>query len=132
MIVDSSAILAILLREPGCERLLDRPGSVRVVAVGVPTLFETALVMFSRLRRNARPLLNDFLPESDIEVVPFGREHYEVAVGAFFLYGKECHKAALNFGDCMSYAIARVAGMPLLCTGNDFSRTDLARTDAED
>lgn len=132
MILDSSAILAILLREPGCERLLDRVGAAAVVAVGAPTLVETALVLSSRLGHNPRSLLSDFLREGDIEVIPFGREHYEIAFQAFALYGKGRHRAALNFGDCMSYAVARVAGMPLLYTGNDFSRTDLARSSTED
>ncbi|MCE5307684.1 MAG: type II toxin-antitoxin system VapC family toxin [Acidobacteriales bacterium] len=131
MILDSSAILAILLQEPGWEKLLDRIGAEPAVAVGAPTLVETGIVLSSRLGRNARPILNDFVRESDIEVISFGREHFEAAMGAFSLYGKGRHKAALNFGDCMSYAMAHVAGMPLLYTGNDFSRTDLRRPDAE-
>ncbi len=107
MILDSSAILAIFLHEPRCEKLPDRIGSAPVAAVGSPTQVETALGMSSRLRRNASALLKDFLRGSNVEVVPFGRKHYEAAV-------------------------ARVAGMPLLSTGNDFSRSDLARPDAED
>ncbi|MEX2554466.1 MAG: type II toxin-antitoxin system VapC family toxin [Actinomycetota bacterium] len=58
-------------------------------------------------------------------VVPFGENHWQEAVEAFERYGRGRHDASLNFGDCMSYAIARLAGEPLLCTGRDFVRTDL-------
>jgi len=59
------------------------------------------------------------------EIVPFGEEHYEAAVSAFLRYGKGRHPAGLNFGDCMSYALARVSGLPLLYIGDDFSKTDI-------
>jgi len=57
--------------------------------------------------------------------IPFGEAHYGSAVEAWLRYGKGRHPAGLNFGDCMAYATARVAGRPLLCTGEDFPRTDL-------
>jgi len=59
------------------------------------------------------------------EIVPFTEEHYDVAVSAFLRYGKGRHPAALNFGDCVSYALARASGLPLLYTGTDFSKTDI-------
>jgi ribonuclease VapC len=59
------------------------------------------------------------------EIVPFTQEHYEAAVSAFLRYGKGRHPAGLNFGDCMSYALAVVSGLPLLYTGTDFSLTDV-------
>jgi ribonuclease VapC len=58
-------------------------------------------------------------------VIPFSREHYEIAVEAFLRYSKGRHPAALNFGDCLTYAIAYLAQFPLLAPGNDFPRTDL-------
>ena len=64
--------------------------------------------------------------EAEVEIVPFEPEHYQAAADAFERYGKGRHKAALNFGDCLTYAVAHVAGMPLLFTGQDFSQTDLA------
>ena len=127
MILDASAILAILLREPGCEDLLRLIAESRVVAAGAPTLVETALVLSSQMRKNARVLLNEFLREAEVEIISFTRDHYEVAVDAFERYGKRRHSAALNFGDCMTYAAARVSGMPLLFTGKDFSKTDILR-----
>lgn len=125
MILDSSAILAILLAEPGCDQIVRQMSEAPVLAVGAPTLVETAMVLSVRLRQEARPLLSEFLREAEVEVIPFTRDHYEVAVDAFERYGKGRHRAALNFGDCLTYAVARISGMPLLYTGDDFSGTDL-------
>ena len=125
MILDSSALLAILLAETGSERLIRAVADAPLVAIGAPTLVETAIVLTSRLARDARPLLNDFLREAAIEIIPFTPDHYDIAVDTFQRYGKGRHPAALNFGDCLTYAIARVSGFPLLFTSEDFSRTDL-------
>jgi ribonuclease VapC len=125
MVLDASAILAVLFQEPGHEPILSRIGEAAVVAVGVPTLVESAIVLSSRLRRDARGLVTDFLREADAEVIPFTLDHYYVAVDAFLRYGKGRHPAALNFGDCLSYATARLAGLPLIFTGDDFSKTDI-------
>jgi ribonuclease VapC len=127
VILDASAILAVLLREPGCEDLLRLITESQVVAAGAPTLVETALALSARMRKNARVLLNEFLREAEVEIISFTRDHYEVAVDAFERYGKGRHSAALNFGDCMTYAVARISGMPLLFTGKDFSKTDILR-----
>ncbi|MGH9189146.1 MAG: type II toxin-antitoxin system VapC family toxin [Acidimicrobiales bacterium] len=126
MIVDSSAIVAILLRQPGFEGVLDLVEPATPLGIGAPTLAETGLVLTARLGLPARSLLARFLDESDMAVVPFGRQHWDVAVGAFARFGKGRHRAALNFGDCLTYAIARLADEPLLCLGDDFARTDLA------
>ncbi len=96
-----------------------------MVAVGAPTLVETATVLSFRLQRDAGPLLREFLREAEVEVLPFEQDHYEAAVDAFVRYGKGRHAAALNFGDCLTYAVARLSGLPLLFTGDDFSKTDL-------
>ena len=126
MILDSSAIVAIALRQPGFELLLSKIGSATDVAVGAPTLSEAAIVLSARLQRDARGLLARFVQEGSIAIVPFGEAHFAVAVDAWLRYGKGRHAAALNFGDCLSYAAATVAGQPLLCVGKDFSKTDLA------
>ena len=125
MIVDSSAIVAIVLAEPGCDALVDKLGSAEHAGIGAPTLAETAIVLSARLGRDARSLLTRLLDEASIEVVSFGEAHYRAAVEAWLRFGKGRHPAALNFGDCMSYATASLAGQPLLCTGDDFGRTDL-------
>ncbi len=126
LILDSSAILAVMLAEPGFDRILDRIGAAERVGIGAPTALEAAIVLSARWRLDARRLLLDFLREAEAEVVPFGVEHFEAALDAFLKYGKGRHPAALNFGDCLAYAVAEVAGLPLLFTGNDFAKTDIA------
>ena len=127
MVLDSSAIVAIHLREPGHEVLMDRIDGAEVVVVGVPTLLESVMVLTARLGHDARPMLFAFLRRLEAEVVPFNEEHLDAAATAFIRFGRGHHPAALNFGDCMSYAIASVAGMPLLFVGEDFRQTDIAQ-----
>lgn len=88
-------------------------------------MFETAMVLSGRLKRDARPVIRKFLRNLDAVIVPFGEEHLEAAMDAFLRYGRGRHPAGLNFGDCMAYATASVAEMPLLYTGLDFTRTDI-------
>ena len=126
MILDSSAIVAIATEEPGCLALLEKLDRASAVAVGAPTLVETALVLRSHLRLEPRAFLERFLSDWNVTVVPCGEDHWKVAVDAHARFGRGRHKAALNFGDCLSYATAKLADMPLLCTGADFSKTDLA------
>ena len=126
MILDSSAIVAIATEEPGCLELLEKIDQADTLAVGAPTLAETALVLRSRLTVEPRAFLERFLTDWNVSVVPFGEDHWKMAVDAHARFGRGHHKAALNFGDCLSYATAKLADMPLLCMGRDFSKTDLA------
>ncbi len=71
------------------------------------------------------PFLEGFLLRGEAVVVAFSEEHAREAAEAFARFGKGRHRAALNFGDCMSYAVAKLAGQPLLCTGTGFAKTDL-------
>ena len=125
MILDSSAVVAVALREPGFERLLGVMASGGALGIGAPTLVETTIVLSSRLGLDSRGLVNRLLFEGDVTVVPFTDAHFGTAVEAWLRYGRGRHAAALNFGDCLAYAAARVAGEPLLYTGADFSRTDI-------
>lgn len=125
MIVDSSAIIAIFLREPDAESLLSAIFDADYVGIGAPTAAETGIVLTNRLRRDATMLLDRFFREADIDRVPFGIAHWHEAVQAYARFGKGRHPAALNFGDCMTYATASLAREPLLCKGDDFSKTDL-------
>lgn len=127
MILDASAIIGAVVREPGYERILERMSAAPLLAVGAATLVETAMALSSKRVKNSRQSLTRFLREMEVEVIPFTAEHYEVAVDAFERFGKGRHPAALNFGDCLSYAAAHLSGLPLLYTGNDFARTDLAK-----
>jgi ribonuclease VapC len=125
VILDTSAVVAIVFREPGFEDLLAKLEAEDAPAIGAPTLAEAAIVLSARLRRDARGLLARFLHEAGVAVVPFGEAHYPAAVEAWLRFGRGRHPAALNFGDCMAYATARLAARSLLCVGDDFARTDL-------
>ncbi|MCW5978463.1 MAG: type II toxin-antitoxin system VapC family toxin [Bryobacteraceae bacterium] len=126
MVLDSSAIVAIHLQEPGYERLIEALEAAEAVAVVAPTLLEATMVLTARIGQDARPMLFAFLRRVAAEVVPFNDDHWDAATTAFLRFGRGRHPAALNFGDCMSYAMASVAGLPLLFTGEDFGRTDIA------
>ena len=125
MIVDASAIVGIILREPGWEDLLAKLAGADSPAVGAPTLAETGLVLTAKLGRRAPGILARFLQEAELTVIPFGEPQWPAAVEAYARFGKGRHPASLNFGDCLTYAVARVAGRPLLFVGDDFSKTDL-------
>ena len=125
MILDASAVLAILLKEPGFEDLLDAIGRAPAVAIGAPTLVESGIVVAARLGPKARDLAAGMVREAEVEVIPFAEDHGVVAVDAFLRYGKGRHRANLNFGDCLSYAVATLAARPLLFVGEDFRYTDI-------
>jgi len=126
MILDSSAVVAVLCREAGYLVLLDQIAAAETLGIGAPTVFETAMVLTIKLRRDGLAVVNEFLRESGARVISFSDQHASIAFGAYFRYGKGRHKAALNFGDCLSYSIAKVSGQALLFIGDDFSRTDVA------
>lgn len=125
MIVDSSAVMSILLGEPGHEKLLDHIAAASEVGIGTPTLVETGIVLSARLGPAGSSLLGRFVTEAGLRPVNLTDAHWPVAVGAYLRFGKSRHPAALNFGDCLTYAIAAVSGEPLLCVGDDFPQTDL-------
>jgi ribonuclease VapC len=125
MILDTSAIVAIFLREPGFEALVDKLAEAANLGIGAPTATETAIVVSARLGRDGRNLVSQFLHEQDVVVVTFGNDHWRSAADAYARFGRGRHKAALNFGDCLTYAVARLAGEPLLAVGRDFPHTDL-------
>ena len=125
MIVDSSVLVSILLKEAGYQVLVEKLDRAEVLFVGAPTALESAIVLSRRLGRDARPMLAGLLYRMNAEIVDFTQHHYEAAVTAYLRFGKGRHAADLNFGDCMSYALASVSGLPLLYAGTDFSRTDI-------
>ena len=127
MILDTSAILAVFLKEPGFEVIVDRLAAEDEVGIGAPTLAETGIVLDARFGAAAAGWLSQFLAEFRVSAIPFGADHWREAVAAYARFGRGRHPAALNFGDCLSYAVARLAGEPLLCVGEDFTRTDVPR-----
>lgn len=129
MILDSSAVVAVLLKEPGYERPLERLADNPEPGVGAPTMVETGIVLSGRLGERGQTLLGRFAQAYELVILPCDTDHWTVAVQAFLRYGKGRHPAALNFGDCLTYATARLAGEPLLCIGEDFAKTDLPLVD---
>jgi ribonuclease VapC len=125
VIVDSSALVAVLVQEPGHEWIEEKIGTAARAAVGAPTAAETAIVMTARTGLPGRSTVARFLHEAGIVTVPFGDDHWRTAGEAFARYGKGRHPARLNLGDCLTYAVARLAAQPLLCVGDDFAQTDL-------
>jgi ribonuclease VapC len=126
VIVDASALVAIVLREPGWEGLVDKL-STGPIGAGAPTLAEAGLVLTAKLGARGRSLLARLVQEARIAIVPFTDEHWPVAVDAYARFGKGRHAAGLNFGDCLTYAVAQLASQPLLYVGDDFTKTDLPR-----
>lgn len=125
MTLDSSAVVAMLLREDGYQQLAEAVSRAETVAIGAPTLLETDIVMSGRLEQRGTALVEKFLEEHGAVILPFDGRHRDAAAKAFARYGKGRHPARLNYGDCMTYATARVADQPLLFTGKDFAKTDL-------
>lgn len=125
MILDSSSVLAVLFEEEGHELLVDTLEEAKVVGIGAPTLVETGMVAVKAFDLHGRSLVSQFLENWNVVVVPFDDRHVRAALDAFIRYGKGRHPARLNLGDCMAYATAKIADVPLLFTGNDFAQTDL-------
>jgi ribonuclease VapC len=126
VIVDTSAVLAIVFQERGYERLIGALVDASACGMAAPSVAEASIVLTARLGSRAPGLIERFLQQFRIEVVPFGDAHVGVATDAFRRFGKGRHAAGLNFGDCKAYAVAKVADVPLLYVGEDFSHTDLA------
>ena len=125
MIIDSSAILAVIGQEPGYERIVRELAAASGTRIGAPTRLETGIVLTARFGPRGRTVLARFLQENSIQTVAFDDAHATVALDAYSRFGKGRHRAALNFGDCCTYAFASVADEPLLCLGDDFAQTDL-------
>jgi ribonuclease VapC len=127
VIVDTSAIVALVLAEPGWEAVVAKVERATVVGIGAPTLVEVHIVLSHKLRSDARSRIARLLQEAAVSIIPFGDAHWRAAAEAWWRFGKGRHPAALNYGDCLSYAAASLAARPLLYVGDDFSRTDLSR-----
>ncbi len=122
--VDTSALVAIVLGEPDAETLLAVLQGEPCI-MGAPTMLEATIVVEARQGPDAARDLALLVDGAIGEVVPFGVEHAASAARAWRRFGKGRHPAGLNFGDCLAYAVADVAGVPLLFKGEDFAATDL-------
>ena len=125
MILDASAVVAIALDEPEREIFVGKINAADSVAVGAPTLVEAGIVLSARAGRDSSAVLVELLASADAIVIEFGQRHWREAVSAWGRVGKGRHPAGLNFGDCLTYATALVAGEALLAKGDDFTQTDI-------
>ena len=124
VVVDTSAIVAVLAREPGHDWLAAQLARASDRLMTAPTALELGIVLEARSPA-ATGILRRTLRDAQIAVIPFDDNLADRALDAWRRYGKGRHPAALNFGDCCSYALAEATGCPLLCVGDDFSLTDL-------
>ena len=125
LILDSSAVIAIVMDEPGADVLLAKICAAPVRGMGTPTLLETLMVLAARLRGDPSSFLLALLRQLEVSIIPFTEEHSSAAFSAFLHFGKGRHRAGLNFEDCAAYAVSSVAGEPLLFVGSDFAKTDI-------
>jgi ribonuclease VapC len=125
MVVDTSIIIAIILQEPDADLFLTKLARATSRRFSVVSYVEACMVLTSRRGKDVEAELDLMLRQSGIEVVPVTFEQAKLASAAFRQYGKGRHPAALNFGDCFSYALAKSSVEPLLFKGSDFARTDI-------
>ena len=125
MILDTSALLAVLLREPDAERFESAISDAVEVRMSAASYVEAALYVDRNGDEVRRAMLDTFLKQFSIQLEPVTVEQAFLARQAFVLFGKGRHKAGLNFGDCFTYALAKKYREPLLFKGGDFGYTDL-------
>lgn len=125
MVIDSSAFIAILLTEAEGERFLDLIAKAETKLVSAANAFEAGIVLEARAGEATGREFDLFLYEADVQVIPVDRDTVAVARATWRKYGKGRHRAALNFGDCFAYALAKISNEPLLAKGNDFRQTDI-------
>ncbi len=127
MVIDSSALYAILSDEPERRRFNEAIEAAESSLISVASFVETSIVIETRLGAEGLRDLDLFLSVAGIELVEIDIEQGHAARRAFSEFGKGRHPAGLNFGDCFSYALARVRGERLLFKGDDFAKTDIER-----
>jgi ribonuclease VapC len=126
MVTDTSALAAIFFGEPERQKFLEAIISVTTRMISAATVLETGIVVESRLGDAAGRELDLFLIRANFQIMPVDAEQAELARSAWRRFGKGRHPAALNFGDCFAYALAKWTGEPLLAKGTDFAATDVA------
>ena len=125
MIVDTSALLAVLFGEPDAEHYEQAIAEASRCRMSVASFLEAAIVLESRAGAAAGHELDLFLERAPIELVPITSGHAQAARRAWRRFGKGNHPAGLNFGDCFAYALAEATREPLLFKGRDFALTDV-------
>ncbi|MGH7588586.1 MAG: type II toxin-antitoxin system VapC family toxin [Gemmatimonadota bacterium] len=125
MVIDPSAVIAVLRNEPVSPRLADALETAPVRRISAVGLVEAAVVMLGRYGEHGEKEVDLFVHRLAVDIAPVTLDHAEIARAAYRRFGKGRHPAGLNFGDCFSYALALALGEPLLFVGTDFGRTDV-------
>jgi ribonuclease VapC len=125
MVIDTSALAAIFFAEPERETFLAAITAADTRLISAASVVEAGMVIESRQGEAAGREFDLFVVRADLQVIPVDAEQADVARSAWRQYGKGRHPAALNFGDCFSYALAKSTGEPLLAKGTDFAATDI-------
>ena len=125
MVIDTSAILAILQNEPEQDAFIEAIESADIRLVSAASFFEASIVILTRYGMDGILDLDLFLAKARIEISFVDSDQANIARRAFREFGRGRHPAELNFGDCFSYALAKSLDLPLLFKGNDFSKTDI-------
>ena len=125
LVLDTSAAVAVILGESDSDDLLALLDGATVRQMAAATRVELGIVIEARLWPFGQDVVERFLRDAKIEIVPVDGDLAERAVSGWRRYGKGHHPAALNFGDCFTYALAEKTGLPVLCTGEDFRKTDV-------
>ena len=125
IVVDTSALIAILNREPDAALYAEAIAETDSPLVSAATLLELHIVMLNRHGGRAGQLVDRLIQDAGFQIKHFTAQHLELAREAYVRYGKGRNSAGLNYGDCFSYALAKATGLPLLFKGEDFSKTDL-------
>ena len=125
MVVDTSALVAILKVEPDASTLLSRLGNSGANRIATATLLEAQMVVISQLGDSGLAELELLLSRAQIQPLPFDANHLHWALHGWRHYSRGRHKAALNLGDCFSYGLAKALDAPLLFKGEDFQHTDV-------
>jgi ribonuclease VapC len=131
VVVDTSAAVAALLGEDTAPAIRRALGGAEARSMSAPSVVELGMVLQGRIGDDAPRTLGRFLRDAEVEVVPFDERLAMLAIDGFRRYGKGRHAAALNLGDCFTYALAAARGEPVLCTGDDFRRTSLDIVDLD-
>jgi ribonuclease VapC len=125
MVIDTSAVIAIFLGEPEAERFDEAIAAAKTRLLPATCLFEARIVLVARRVERSVNDLDLWLLKAGVDVVPVDGDLVDFAIQAWLVHGKGRHPAGLNFADCLSYALAKRSGEPLLFKGEDFSKTDL-------
>ncbi len=127
MVIDTSALVAMLTDEPDAERLEAAVERDAVRLMSAASYLETAIVIETRFGEPGGRELDLWLHRAAVDLVAVDADQAEIARVAYRTYGKGRHRAGLNYGDCFSYALAKVSNQPLLFKGDDFANTDIGR-----